>query len=102
MDDALQQFETFKPNLLLSDIGLPDKDGYALIRAVRTRSLERGGNIPAIALTAYAKSEDRARALACGYQAHLAKPVEPDELIGAIASLGVVLSDGKTDGKSSS
>ena len=73
-----------RPDVLVSDIGMPDEDGYALIRKVRAR--EGGGKrLPAVALTAYARRQDSERALAAGYQAHLAKPVDPDTLIGAVA-----------------
>jgi CheY-like chemotaxis protein len=66
---------------------MPVADGYDLIREVRGRAPEQGGRIPAVALTAYARAEDRVRALAAGYQMHVAKPVEPDELVAVIASL---------------
>jgi len=68
----------------VSDIGLPDVDGYDLIH--RIRGLPAGGAIPAVALTAYARTEDRMRAFRAGYQAHLAKPIEPAELVATIAS----------------
>lgn len=73
--------------LLVSDIGLPGEDGYTLIRAVRSRPSAQGGTIPAIALTAYAGEDDKAQALLAGFQAHLAKPVDPSELIAAIIDL---------------
>jgi len=73
--------------VLISDIEMPDEDGYQLIRKIRDRDPERGGNVPAVALTAYARSEDRVRALSAGYQMHLAKPFEPAELSVVIASL---------------
>ena len=75
-----------KPDVLVSDIGLPEIDGYELMRRVRRLPADSGGAIPAVALTAYARSEDRTRALLAGYQAHLAKPVEPAELVATIAS----------------
>jgi PAS domain S-box-containing protein len=75
------------PHVLVSDIGMPGEDGYDLIRKVRALPPERGGSIPALALTAYAGAEDKARALSSGYQAHLAKPVTPAELLAAVASL---------------
>jgi len=78
---ALAEIETFHPHVLISDIGMPEQDGYDLLRAVR----KSGNKLPAIALTAFARSEDRTRALAEGYQAHLAKPVEPRELISMIS-----------------
>jgi CheY-like chemotaxis protein len=73
-------------DLLLSDIGMPEMDGYALIRRVRALSAPMK-SIPAIAVTAYARAEDRQRSLLAGYQMHISKPVETPELIAAIASL---------------
>ncbi len=70
----------------MSDIGLPQIDGYDLIRRIRGLGDAAGGGLPAIALTAYASSEDRTRALRAGYQTHLAKPVEPAELLATVAS----------------
>jgi CheY-like chemotaxis protein len=66
---------------------MPFEDGYELMRKIRAREPERGGLIPALALSAYARSEDARRALEAGYQAHVAKPVEPAELATAVASL---------------
>jgi len=74
-------------DILISDIGMPDEDGYALLRRVRTLDPVNGGTIPAIALTAYARSQDRTAALLAGFQSHIAKPVEPAELIAVIANL---------------
>ena len=85
--DALKIIDTWRPDVLVADIGMPDEDGYTLIRRVRSLPAERGGRIPAMALTAYARTEDRVRILASGYQIHVAKPVEPVELITAVASL---------------
>ena len=85
--EALVAFGEQKPDVLVSDIGMPGEDGYELIRKVRTLSAERGGCTPALALTAYAREEDRERALSSGYQAHAAKPVEPTELAAAVANL---------------
>ncbi len=76
-----------QPDILVSDIGMPDVDGYTLIRRVRALAPERGGRIPAIALTAYGRSIDRIRALSAGFQMHMPKPVEPAELALVIASL---------------
>jgi len=73
--------------VLVSDIGLPGDDGYALIRQVRALDEDRGGRVPAAALTAYAKDEDRHRAIAAGFQAHVTKPVELAELASVVASL---------------
>jgi CheY-like chemotaxis protein len=66
---------------------MPGEDGYSLIRKVRTLPKEQGGDIPAVALTAYAREEDRMRSLSQGFQMHLSKPVEPDKLATMIASL---------------
>ena len=66
---------------------MPDQDGYDLIRQVRTRAPERGGNIPAIALSAYTRPEDRTRAVAAGFQLHLPKPIDPGDLVAALARL---------------
>jgi PAS domain S-box-containing protein len=85
--DALAALASFKPHILVSDIGMPAEDGYALIRKVRALSPEAGGKIPAIALTAYAREEDRMRALLAGFQVHVAKPVNPAELIAVLSGL---------------
>jgi CheY-like chemotaxis protein len=78
--ETLDALQTWTPSLLLADIGLPGEDGHVLIEKVRRLDAERGGGVPAVALSAYARHEDRERALAAGYRAHLAKPVEPAEL----------------------
>jgi CheY-like chemotaxis protein len=84
--EALAHVERDKPDVLVSDIGMPEHDGYALIRWIRRLEGERG-EIPAIAFTAYARPEDRAKAIQAGYQLHLAKPVEPMRLVSMVASL---------------
>ena len=66
---------------------MPEQDGYQLIGEVRAHDSEHGGNIPAVALTAYVTTDDKKRALAAGFQVHLTKPIRPEELIGALASL---------------
>jgi CheY-like chemotaxis protein len=71
---------TVRPSILVSDIGLPEMDGYELIRRIRDGNSGDGVRIPAIALTAHASADDRTKALRAGYQAHVAKPVEPREL----------------------
>jgi PAS domain S-box-containing protein len=76
-----------RPDVVISDIGMPGKDGYQFIHDVRALSDERGGRTPAIALTAFARSEDRTRAMMAGYQVHLSKPIEPEELVATVASL---------------
>jgi len=75
------------PDVLVSDIGMPGEDGFDLITRVRAMKPEQGGGIPAIALTAYARAEDRARVLAAGFQRHVAKPVEPSLLATTVANL---------------
>jgi signal transduction histidine kinase/ActR/RegA family two-component response regulator len=85
--EALQILEVERPDALVSDIGLSDEDGYELIRQIRLHEAEHGGLLPAVALTGYARAEDRARSLAAGFQAHIAKPVEPVELTAAIATI---------------
>ena len=84
---ALETLERFRPDVLVADIGMPDVDGYELVRRLRALPPERGGLTPAVALTAYAGEADRARALRAGFQAHLTKPVEPDALIAAVTDL---------------
>ena len=79
--------ERVRPDLLISDIGMPGRDGYQLIQDVRRLAPELGGRTPAIALTAFARSEDRTRSMVSGYQVHLAKPVETHELLAAVGSL---------------
>jgi PAS domain S-box-containing protein len=76
-------------DLLISDIGMPQEDGYTLLRRIRLLPSECGGQLPALALTAYAREEDRQAAYKAGFQAHMAKPVEPDQLVTAIATLGL-------------
>jgi PAS domain S-box-containing protein len=83
---ALAQFRSDPPDLLVSDIGLPGQDGYSLIEQIRGLPSQAGAGVPAIALTAFARSEDRTRALRAGFQAHVAKPVEPAELVATVAS----------------
>jgi CheY-like chemotaxis protein len=85
--EALAAIDAAVPDVLVSDIGVPGEDGYSLIRKVRARGPGRGGDLPAAALTAYARAEDRVRALEAGYQTHLAKPVDPAELVAAVGRL---------------
>ncbi len=86
-DEGLSALSSFRPNVLVSDIGMPERDGYQLMRAIRSLPPEQGGRTPAIALTAFARSEDRTKALLAGFQVHIAKPIEPHELIVTIGSL---------------
>jgi CheY-like chemotaxis protein len=84
---ALTEFGRWKPDLIISDIGMPGEDGYSLIRKVRAQESGQHNRIPAIALTAYASVEDRLRSLSAGFQMHMAKPLEPSELIAVVANL---------------
>jgi two-component system CheB/CheR fusion protein len=83
----LNQWKQWRPDVMVSDIGMPGEDGYEMIRQVRALPAERGGQVQAVALTGYARLEDRRRALAAGYQMFVTKPVEKDELAAAIARL---------------
>ncbi|MGE0126594.1 MAG: CHASE3 domain-containing protein [Blastocatellales bacterium] len=85
--EALEMIVAGPPDALVADIGMPDEDGYALMRKIRKLPSERGGGVPALALTAYARPEDRTRALTAGFQNFVTKPVEPDELAAVVASL---------------
>jgi signal transduction histidine kinase len=85
--EALETLKDWRPDVLMSDIAMPDEDGYSLIGKVRSLPRDEGGATPAAALTAYARDEDRKRALAAGYQMHIAKPVSSGQLINVIARL---------------
>lgn len=86
-EDALAIIEKDRPHVLVSDIGMPNVDGYELLRRVRALGVARGGSLPAVALTAFACSEDRTRALRAGFLVHVSKPVEPAELVATVASV---------------
>lgn len=83
--ETLDLLETWHPQVLLCDISMPDMDGYGMIRQIRSRPAERGGRIPAVAVTAFARAEDRARALKAGYQRHIAKPFQMKDIVSAVA-----------------
>ena len=85
--DALEALGSFRPDILVSDIEMPDEDGHSLIRRVRALSPKPEGKIPAVAITAYAREEDRMRSILAGYQVHLAKPINPAELIAVLGGL---------------
>jgi signal transduction histidine kinase/CheY-like chemotaxis protein len=85
--ECFDELQTWKPDVLVSDVGMPGEDGYSLIRRIRKLPADQGGKIPAMALTAYARVEDRVKALSAGFQTHAPKPVEPRELVAAVASL---------------
>jgi PAS domain S-box-containing protein len=84
---ALEILADWMPNVLISDLGMPEEDGYALIRRVRQLPPHAGGSVPALALTAYARVEDRLRVLSAGFQMHVPKPIEPSELIAIVSSV---------------
>jgi signal transduction histidine kinase/CheY-like chemotaxis protein len=95
-DEAIQVMAQHHPDIVLSDIGMPERDGYDLIQEIRAMPFDRGGRTPAIALTALARSEDRIRALRAGYQIHVSKPVERRELVATVASLAGFAREGKS------
>jgi CheY-like chemotaxis protein len=84
---ALMQLRSAPVDVLVSDIGMPEADGYSLVRAIRNLPAEQGGLLPAIALTAFAREEDRQRALQAGFDLHLGKPVEPQHLVDSVDSI---------------
>ena len=86
-DEGLGVFREWKPNVLISDLGMPGEDGFAFIERVRRLAPEEGGNVPAAALTAYARDEDSERARSAGYQVHIPKPVDPARLATVVAGL---------------
>ncbi len=85
--EAIAAIATFQPEVMACDIGMPEEDGYGLIRQLRAIEGVRGDRIPALALTAFASAEDRVKALEAGFQIHLAKPIEPTELVAALGTL---------------
>lgn len=85
--EALEAVEHLQPNVLVSDIGMPGENGYSLIRQLRKIEAARGGNIPAVALTAYVRNEDQVAAIAAGFQLHVPKPVDPAYLAEVVAKL---------------
>ncbi|HZM53024.1 MAG TPA: response regulator, partial [Vicinamibacteria bacterium] len=86
-DEALAALASDQPDVLVSDIEMPGQDGYSLMRTIRALPPERGGRVPAAALTAYARTEDRMQALLAGFHLHMPKPVQPAELAAVVASL---------------
>ncbi|MDZ7956253.1 ATP-binding protein [Nostoc sp. DedQUE09] len=87
VSEALEALERLKPHVMVSDIGMPDEDGYSLIRKLRAQETEQGEKILAVALTAFAREEEHKLALQAGFQVHLSKPVEPEELVKVVANL---------------
>jgi CheY-like chemotaxis protein len=84
---AVEAVQRFRPHVLISDIGMPGVDGYRLLQKVRALGAQAGGNVPAIALTAFARTEDRTQALHAGFLVHLAKPIELAELVATVAAV---------------
>ncbi|MBE9061018.1 response regulator [cf. Phormidesmis sp. LEGE 11477] len=87
VESAMEAFESCQPDVLVSDISLPDSDGYALLRKIRARRAEDGGDVPAIALTAFIESQYRAKALLAGFQMHIAKPIGLKDIAEVVAQL---------------
>jgi CheY-like chemotaxis protein len=85
--EALTAMDEWLPDVLVVDIGLPDEDGYTLMRKVRSLKPQQGGRIPALALTAFSRTRDRQQALSAGFQAHMVKPADPAELVNVVAQL---------------
>ena len=85
--EALEVLEREKPHVLVSDIAMPEEDGYELLKKIRALPPERGGRIPAIALTAHSLVQDRLQSLRAGFQNHVPKPVVPEELVEVVASI---------------
>jgi signal transduction histidine kinase len=84
---ALLALDRWLPDILVSDIAMPGEDGYSLIRKIRARRTEEGGSVPAVALSAYGRQDDRMKALSAGFQVHLGKPIEPNRLVSVVASI---------------
>ncbi|HEV7499372.1 MAG TPA: ATP-binding protein [Vicinamibacteria bacterium] len=100
VDEALAHLSSSIPDVLLADIGMPDEDGYSLMRRIRALPASRGGTVPAAALTAYARAEDRMQALLAGFQIHVPKPVQPGELIRVVGALAARRPAGRLPGAS--
>jgi CheY-like chemotaxis protein len=94
--EAMRAFKKHRPNVILSDIGMPGQDGYEFMRMLRTLPADQGGQTPAAALTAYARPQDRRQALIAGYQSHVVKPADAAELITVVASLAGKLGGGSS------
>ena len=87
VDEAIAEIERHRPHVVVSDIGMPDADGFDLMRRLRALGPERGGDIPTIALTAFARAEDRTKVFRAGFRMHVSKPVEAAELCAAVANV---------------
>ena len=86
-EEAKRVLENLRPHVLVSDIAMPEEDGFALLKKIRALPPERGGRIPAIALTAHSLVQDRLQSLRAGFQSHVPKPVVPEELVEVVASI---------------
>jgi CheY-like chemotaxis protein len=93
--EAFELVQSEQPDVIVSDIGMPNQDGYEFMRMVRGLSVQQGGRTPAAALTAYARAQDRRQALIAGYQSHVVKPAEASELVTVVASLAGRLGQGQ-------
>lgn len=87
VDEAIEVIEEWKPDIVISDIGMPGKDGYSLVSDIRNKEASMGGFLPAVALTSYAYPEDIREAIDAGFQELIRKPFEPDELVAVVARL---------------
>jgi CheY-like chemotaxis protein len=87
VDEAIEAIEEWKPDIVISDIGMPDKDGYSLVSSIRNKEASMGGFLPAVALTSYVYPEDISEAIDAGFQEVIRKPFEPDELVAVLARL---------------
>lgn len=87
VDEAIEAIEEWKPDIVISDIGMPDKDGYSLVTSIRNKEASMGGFLPAVALTSYAYPEDISEAIDAGFQEVICKPFEPDDLVAVVARL---------------
>jgi CheY-like chemotaxis protein len=85
--DALAAVDANPPHVIVSDIAMPEEDGYSLVKKLRSRGAEKGGRIPAVALTAHSLVQDRLLSLRAGFQSHVPKPVVPEELVEVVASV---------------
>ena len=95
-EEALRLLDSASPDVLVSDIGMPDVDGFDLLALLRARANGQGGDLPALALTAFARPEDRQRALGSGFQAYLVKPLDPAELLATVARLAATARKAET------
>ncbi|HVZ30960.1 MAG TPA: response regulator, partial [Polyangiaceae bacterium] len=88
--DGFTAFRRSRPDVLVSDIGMPDEDGFSFMRRIRALPADEGGRLPSLALTAFAREQDRTRAIQNGFTTHIGKPVNPDALVSAVANLAAV------------